>query len=165
MEAYLNALEDRAAGNKPIAKLASVASFFVSRIDKAVDVQLEGLDANVYPDARALIGKSAIANAKLAYAAFRRLFDHPRFAALQAKGARVQRPLWASTSTKNPAFRDVLYVEELIGPDTVDTVPLDTMRAMIAHGNVRRSVDHDDLDGARAVEARRSRAWGSISTR
>ncbi|HKD74972.1 MAG TPA: transaldolase, partial [Ktedonobacterales bacterium] len=137
--AYLNALEKRVAAGQPIDKLASVASFFVSRVDTEVDKRLDALHANTSDSAKqaqidALHGKAAIANAKIAYEIFQRLFKSDRFAALKAKGAQPQRCLWASTSTKNPKYRDVLYVEELIGPDTVDTMPPQTIDAFRDHG-------------------------------
>ncbi len=160
MQAYLEALEARAAAGQPVARLASVASFFVSRVDTLVDKQLqEGIaaaeaagDGARAERLRGLLGKAAIANAKLAYARFRELFDGERFARLRQHGASVQRPLWASTSVKNPAYRDVLYVEELIGRDTVNTLPLETMKAFEDHGTVRRTVDKG-LDEARAALA------------
>jgi len=150
--AYVRALEHRAAEGKPIERIASVASFFVSRIDTLVDAQLEAkARASADPAATAaferLRGTVAIANAKRAYGRFRQIFADPRFAALQAKGARVQRPLWASTSTKDPRYRDVLYVESLIGPDTVNTLPLETIDAFRDHGRARASLE-EDLDGA-----------------
>ena len=132
-------LERRAALGEPIDRIGSVASFFVSRIDSAVDKQLGQLADNA-PDEQAkqringLMGKAAIANAKLAYEAFLRIFGGERFAKLKEKGARVQRPLWASTSTKNPAYPDTMYLDTLIGPDTVNTVPPDTLKAFRDHG-------------------------------
>lgn len=154
MEAYLSALEKRVAAGEPVDRLASVASFFVSRVDSAVDAQLEKkIEAAGSEEEKAhlrsLLGKAAIANAKMAYSRFQEIFGGERFAKLRAAGARVQRPLWASTSTKNPAYRDVLYVEELIGPDTVNTMPLKTVEAFADHGVVRRTVDAD-LDRAKA---------------
>jgi len=148
MEAYLTALERRAAEGLPIDRVASVASFFISRVDSAVDALLEERiqeadDTTEADRLRALRGRAAIANAKLAYRGFREAFGGERFARLQEKGARVQRPLWASTSTKNPEYRDVVYVEELIGPDTVNTMPLATVQAFADHGEVRRTVDQD----------------------
>jgi transaldolase len=125
--------------------VASVASFFVSRVDTKVD---KALDAIGSEDARALRGRAAVANAKLAYAAYREIFGGDEFADLRAAGARVQRCLWASTSTKNPEYRDVLYVEELIGPETVNTMPLDTIEAFLDHGRLARTLDAD-LDEAR----------------
>jgi transaldolase len=145
-EAYLGALEERMAAGKDINRIASVASFFVSRVDVLVDKLLEDKIKAVGASAqqqklKALEGKAAIANARLAYQEFKRLFGEPRFAALKQRGARVQRPLWASTSTKNPAYRDVLYAEELIGPDTVDTMTLTTIERFREHGRVRLSVE------------------------
>jgi transaldolase len=153
-EAYLGALEERIAAGKDINRIASVASFFVSRVDVLVDKLLEDKIKAVGASAqqqklKALEGKAAIANARLAYQEFKRLFGEPRFAALKQRGARVQRPLWASTSTKNPAYRDVLYVEELIGPDTVNTMPLTTIERFREHGKVRLSIE-DQLREAKA---------------
>jgi transaldolase len=115
--------------------MASVASFFVSRVDTEIDNRLDGVKK---PE---LKGKSAIANAKLAYQLFLERFSTSRWKALEAKGARVQRPLWASTSTKNPSYRDVIYVEELIGPRSINTMPPQTVDAFRDHGNVKRTVD------------------------
>ncbi len=153
--AYLNALERRVKENKPVDRIASVASFFVSRVDTKVDKQLQAkLQQTSHPGEQAalrrLLGKAAIANAKLAYQRFKEVFGNPRFAVLKARGARVQRPLWASTSTKNPAYRDVYYVEELIGPDTIDTIPPATVDAFRDHGVVRPTLE-EGLDEARAV--------------
>ena len=145
IEAYLAGLEDRVKARKPIDGLASVASFFVSRVDTEVDKRLDALIAKAPPAEKErlalLKGRAAIANAKLAYKLFREKFSGPRWEALAKEGARVQRPLWASTSTKNPAYRDVMYVEELIGPDTVDTMPPATIEAFRDHGVVQRTVD------------------------
>ncbi|HEX2202597.1 MAG TPA: transaldolase [Longimicrobium sp.] len=146
MEAYLRGMERRAEAGGPLDRVASVASFFVSRVDTAVDAELEKIGGE---EARRLVGKAAVANAKLAYARFQEVFSGERWERLAAKGARVQRPLWASTSTKNPAYRDVIYVEELIGPHTVNTMPLATVEAFADHGVARRTVDRD-VDGARA---------------
>ena len=146
IEAYLAGLEDRAAKGGELSHVASVASFFVSRVDGAIDPRLDALvAAGTLPAdrARALQGKAAIANAKRAYRLFQERFAGPRWAALAAKGAQVQRPLWASTSTKNPAYRDVLYVEQLIGPDTVNTMPPATLEAFRDHGITARTVDAD----------------------
>ena len=146
IEAYLAGLEDRAATGGDLSHVASVASFFVSRVDGAIDPRLDALvAAGTLPAdrARALQGKAAIANAKRAYRLFQERFAGPRWAALAAKGAQVQRPLWASTSTKNPAYRDVLYVEQLIGPDTVNTMPPATLEAFRDHGITARTVDAD----------------------
>src|SRR5215469_3200943 len=147
-EAYLGALEERLAAGKDISRIASVASFFVSRVDVLVDQLLEdkikATSTSVdQQKLKALRGKAAIANARLAYQEFKRLFSTPRFEALRQHGARVQRPLWASTGTKNPAYSDVLYVEELIGPDTVNTMPLKTLESFRDHGRVRLSVEEN----------------------
>jgi len=146
--AYIRALERRLAEEKPIQSLASVASFFVSRIDTLADQWLdEKIEQTTYrstvEELKALKGKVAIANAKIAYERFQAIFSDARFQTLQDKGAKVQRPLWASTSTKNPAYSDVLYVETLIGPDTVNTMPLETLAAFRDHGRVQRTVDKD----------------------
>ena len=145
-EAYLSALEERLAAGKDISRIASVASFFVSRVDVLVDKLLQDKIKATSASAeqqklKALQGKAAIANARLAYQEFKRLFGTPRFEALRQHGARVQRPLWASTGTKNPAYRDVLYVEELIGPNTVNTMPLKTLESFRDHGRVSLSVE------------------------
>jgi transaldolase len=142
--AYVDGLERRAAAGEPIDHLASVASFFVSRVDGKVDARLETLG---HPE---LQGIAAVANAKLAYRSFQQIFAGPRWEALAAKGAHVQRPLWASTSTKNPAYPDTLYVEELIGPRTVNTLPEATIAAFEDHGRLARRIDAD-VDGAVAV--------------
>lgn len=146
MEAYLRALERRAADGASLDRVASVASFFVSRVDTAVDAELEKRLESADTDAerariQALFGKAAIANAKVAYQHFSDAFSGDRFARLRERGAHVQRPLWASTSTKNPAYRDVVYVENLIGPHTVNTMPLATVQAFADHGEARRTVD------------------------
>jgi transaldolase/glucose-6-phosphate isomerase len=146
-EAYLRALEARAGRSELLSGIASVASFFVSRIDTAVDDLLEEklktAPARGRRKIEALRGKTAIANAKLAYQIFREVFSGPRWEALKEKGARPQRVLWASTSTKNPAYRDVLYVEELIGPQTVNTMPPATVDAFRDHGRLRNSLEED----------------------
>lgn len=150
IDAYLEGLEDRIRDGKPVDALASVASFFVSRVDTAIDRRLDEIAAargEAGESIRALRGKAAIANARLAYRLFTERFAGPRWQQLEARGARVQRPLWASTSTKNPAYRDVLYVEELIGPDTVNTLPPATIEAFRDHGLVSRTIDRD-LEGA-----------------
>ncbi|HEY3113920.1 MAG TPA: transaldolase [Gemmatimonadaceae bacterium] len=145
IEAYMAGLEDRIKAGQPIDGLASVASFFVSRVDTEVDKRLDALIAKASPAEKErlkmLKGRAAIANAKLAYRLFRQKFAGPRWEALAKQGARVQRPLWASTSTKNPEYRDVMYVEDLIGPDTVDTMPPATIEAFRDHGVVDRTVD------------------------
>jgi transaldolase len=152
--AYLTGLEVRNGEGKDISTIASVASFFVSRVDTLVDKRLEDMikasnDPAEQQKLQALAGKAAIANARLVYQEFKRIFNTPRFESLKHIGAHVQRPLWASTSTKNPAYRDVLYAEELIGPDTVDTMPLETIEKFRDHGKVRCSME-DNLDGAKA---------------
>lgn len=145
IEAYLGGLEDRIKAHQPIDGIASVASFFVSRVDTEIDKRLDALIAKASPAEKErlqlLKGRAAIANAKLAYRLFTNKFSGPRWEALKKQGARVQRPLWASTSTKNPAYRDVMYVEELIGPDTVNTMPPATIDAFRDHGAVQRTVD------------------------
>ena len=150
IEAYLGGLEDRAAAGQPIDRVASVASFFVSRVDSEIDKRLDALAAARPADRErlaAMKGKAAIANAKMAYRLFREMFAGPRWERLRAAGARLQRPLWASTSTKNPAYRDVMYVEDLIGPDTVNTMPPATLDAFRDHGETRRTVDsHPDAE-------------------
>ncbi|MGH9202943.1 MAG: transaldolase, partial [Vicinamibacterales bacterium] len=149
IEAYLSGLEDRVAAGQPIDRVASVASFFVSRVDTEIDKRLNAMAADASNVARdhllSLRGKAAIANARLAYRLFSQRFSvgDARWDRLAALGAMVQRPLWASTSTKNPAYRDVIYVEQLIGPHTVDTLPTATMEAFRDHGVVARTVDMD----------------------
>jgi transaldolase len=150
--AYLEALKSRRAANKPIDRLASVASFFVSRVDTLVDKLLDEKIAAATSDTErkrleSLKGKAAIANAKIAYESFQRLFSGPAWEELAATGAAVQRPLWASTSVKNPAYPDVMYVDNLIGPDTVNTMPRPTIAAFLDHGVVERTIDRD-LDAA-----------------
>ncbi|MBV8822485.1 MAG: transaldolase [Ktedonobacteraceae bacterium] len=154
-DAYLTGLEVRNSEGKDISTIASVASFFVSRVDTLVDKRLEDMikasnDPAEQQQLQALAGKAAIANARLVYQEFKRIFSTPRFESLKHVGAHVQRPLWASTSTKNPAYRDVLYAEELIGPDTVDTMPLETIEKFRDHGKVRSSIE-DHLDDAKAT--------------
>jgi transaldolase len=156
IRAYVAGLADRQAAGKAIDRLASVASFFVSRVDTEVDARLDALAATKTGAERdrvlALRGKAAIANAKLAYQLFRDEFSAASWAGLRAANARVQRPLWASTGVKNPAYRDVMYVEQLIGPDTVNTMPPALIEAFRDHGDVRRTVDAD-VDGARRTLA------------
>ena len=152
MEAYLRGLEQRVQAGGDVSRVASVASFFVSRVDSSIDAQLEKIVAEGGERgerAKGLMGRAAVANAKLAYERFTQIFSGERWERLAAKGARVQRPLWASTSTKNPDYRDVIYVEELVGPHTVNTMPMNTVEAFADHGVARRSVD-SDLDRARA---------------
>jgi len=145
VEAYLRGLERLVESGGNPTKVASVASFFVSRVDTEADRRLDEAGA---PDD--LKGKLAVANAKLAYERYKQLFAGSRWEALEAKGARTQRCLWASTSTKNPAYRDVLYVEELIGPATVDTMPEETIDAFQDHGEVALTLEAD-LDEAKQV--------------
>ncbi len=165
IDAYIDGLEERMKAGKPIDRLASVASFFVSRVDTEVDKRIDALiaaDASKAATLGALKGKAAIANAKMAYALFQKKFTGGRWDALAAKGAGVQRPLWASTSTKNPAYRDVMYVEQLIGPHTVNTLPPATLDAFRDHGEVKRTVDRD-MDVARKVLADLEAAGISIA--
>jgi transaldolase len=148
IEAYLAGLERLAAEpTADLASVASVASFFISRVDTEVDRRLDAIGT---PEARGLRGKAAVAQAKLAYQLFLDAFSGARWDALAARGARVQRPLWASTSTKDEAYPDTLYVDELIGPNTVNTLPDATLDAFADHGTVSRRVDAD-VDDARAV--------------
>jgi transaldolase / glucose-6-phosphate isomerase len=152
--AYVRALEQRAAAGQDLAGMAGVASFFVSRIDTAVDALIDAKLPKADDAQKKLLesvrSKVAIANAKLAYERYRRIFSGPRWDALAAKGAQTQRVLWASTSTKNPKLRDVLYIEELIGKDTVNTIPPATYDAFKDHGRPRASLI-EDLEGARRV--------------
>jgi transaldolase len=148
IDAFMSGLEQ--ADEAHVATLTSVASFFVSRVDTEVDRRLDGIGS---PEARALRGKAAIANARLAYEIFEKHFASPRWQALSNQGARVQRPLWASTSTKDPAYRDTMYVEDLIAPHTVNTMPEATMHAMADHGVVRGNTIAGTYDEARQVFA------------
>lgn len=155
IEAYLAGLERRVENNLPIGHQASVASFFVSRIDTKVDGWLDEIVRQGGASAKkaeSLKGKVAVANAKLAYELFQEQFATPRFDALKKKGARVQRPLWASTSTKNKAYPDLMYVDTLIGANTVNTVPHQTLDAVKDHAKVELTIE-DDLEGARQVLA------------
>lgn len=154
-EAYVAGLEQFASRGGNVSKMASVASFFISRIDTLVDSMLNdrlksAKDANQQALLKTLLGKVAIANGKLTYQRYQKIFSGPRWQALAAKGAQTQRVLWASTSTKNPNYRDVIYVEELIGPDTVNTMPPATIDAFRDHGKVRNSLT-EDLPGAKKV--------------
>ncbi|HZM87985.1 MAG TPA: transaldolase [Blastocatellia bacterium] len=158
MEAYIRGLERRVAENKPIDNISSVASFFVSRIDSAVDKELERRISQTTDDQektklKSLLGRIAIANAKMAYQRYKKVFYGQRFAELKEKGAQVQRPLWASTSTKNPVYPDVYYVEALIGPETVDTLPPATIIAFRDHGRARVTIE-GNLDEERALLTR-----------
>jgi transaldolase len=150
--AYISALAARQAAGQPIDRIASVASFFVSRVDTLVDKLLDEKiaatgDATQKGWLQSLKGKAAIANAKIAYQSFERLLSGAEWDSLAAAGAEVQRPLWASTSVKNPAFPDTMYVDELIGPHTVNTMPRPTIAAFLDHGTVARTIDKD-LSGA-----------------
>lgn len=151
--AYIAGLRRRQAAGGEIGRVASVASFFVSRVDTKVDKALDEIGTQAALAAR---GQAAIANAKLAYHAYKEIFEGGEFDELSATGARVQRCLWASTSTKNPAYRDVMYAEELIGPKTVDTLPTETIHAFLDHGVVSRTLDvglDEALAAIRAVES------------
>lgn len=155
MDAYFEGLERRAAAGQELGSIRSVASFFVSRVDTKVDAAIEKRAAEPGADRaalEALRGRAAVANARLAYEAYEQAIATPRFGALRAKGAHVQRPLWASTGTKNKAYSDVLYVDELIGPDTVNTLPPATLAAFNDHGTVEARIRRD-LPGAREVFA------------
>lgn len=152
-EAYIAGLEERAARGQPVEGVASVASFFLSRIDVLVDPLLEEIAGAGGPKAetaRVLRGQTAIASAKLAYAMYREIFTGARFSGLRARNARTQRVLWASTSTKNPEYSDVKYVEPLIGPDTINTLPLETIGAYRDHGRPASRLE-EGLDAARRV--------------
>jgi transaldolase/glucose-6-phosphate isomerase len=156
-EAYISALEARAKKGEDLSHIASVASFFVSRIDTLIDGIIdEKLAAEKDESRRAVLssihGKIAIANAKLTYKKYQELFSGPRWQALGAKGAQTQRLLWASTSTKNPKYRDVIYVEELIGADTVDTIPPATFDAFRAHGKLRNSLTENVADAQQTMD-------------
>src|SRR6185503_7469286 len=157
-DAYIRGLERRAAEGKNVYDISSVASFFVSRIDTAIDKLLKErmrmtTDESEKKELQGLLGKAAIANAKIAYQKVKEIFYGDRFAALREKGARVQRQLWASTGTKDPSYPDVYYVAELIGPDTVNTLPPATYSAFRDHGKVRPSLE-EDVEGARKMIAR-----------
>lgn len=147
IDAYLDGLEAYAGD---LSTVSSVASFFVSRVDSEVDKRLDAIGT---PDAAALRGRAAVANAQLAYELFCNRFSGPRWVALAARGARVQRPLWASTSTKDPSYPDTRYVDELIGPDTVNTLPDATLAAFDDHGTLARTVDADLSGARRTVDA------------
>lgn len=155
MEAYVSGLEAYAAAGGDVATVASVASFFVSRVDTEVDRRIEAAAGDAGDGAEELLalrGKAAVAQARQAYRLFEQRFSGPRWEALAAKGAHVQRPLWASTSTKNPAYPDLAYVDTLIGPETVNTMPGGTIDDFLDHGTVARTVD-TDLAGADRVVA------------
>ena len=145
-EAYVRGLERLVEGGGDPGRLASVASFFVSRVDTEADKRLDELDGH-----DELKGNLAIANAKLAYQTYTEVFSGDRWKALEDKGASVQRCLWASTSTKNPDYPDTIYVEELVGPETVNTMPRELVEAVLDHGDIRGNTIEEDLDGARKV--------------
>lgn len=149
IEAYLSGLEELAEAepDRDLSTVSSVASFFISRVDTEIDRRLDDIGTD---EARALRGRAAVAQAQLAYQLFEERFRGPRWEALAARGARVQRPLWASTSTKDPSYPDTLYVDQLIGPHTVNTMPDATLEAFADHGTLARTVDAD-VDGARRV--------------
>ena len=156
-EAYIAGLEDLAGRGGNLKKIASVASFFISRIDSLVDSKLEEKikatnDAKQLALLKSLLGKVAIANGKLTYQRYQHIFSGPKWQGLAAKGARTQRVLWASTSTKNPNYRDVMYVEELIGPDTVNTMPPATVDAFRDHGKLRNSLTEDLPAAAKVMD-------------
>jgi len=150
IDAFMAGLEQAAANGHDISKMASVASFFVSRVDTEVDKRLDKIAT---PEAQALRGKAAIANARLAYELYESKLATPRWAALKAKGAKVQRPLWASTSTKDPAFPDTMYVVDLVVADTVNTMPEATLHATADHGVLRGDTVHGTYDESRALFA------------
>jgi transaldolase / glucose-6-phosphate isomerase len=156
-EAYIAGLEQFAKNGGDVSRMASVASFFISRIDSAVDAIIDAKlkasrDAREQELLKSVAGKVAIANGKQTYEKYEEIFSTPRWKALAAKGAQTQRVLWASTSTKNPAYRDVLYVEELIGPDTVDTIPPATLDAFRDHGKLRQSLTEDLASAHKTME-------------
>src|SRR5579872_7006582 len=161
VEAYMTGLERLKRTGGEVFRIGSVASFFVSRIDVAVDKRLDRLGDKKIADR--LRGKAGIANAKIAYANYKSLFSAPRWAALAASGAKTQRLLWASTSTKNPAYKDTMYVEALIGRDTVDTIPPATIDAFRDHGVVKSGVIEQDVAGARATLGELERHGISLS--
>jgi transaldolase len=151
IDAYMAGLEQAADNGHDISKIASVASFFVSRVDTEVDKRLEAIGTD---EARALKGKAAVANARLAYELYEQKLDTDRWRALAAQGAKVQRPLWASTSTKDPAFPDTMYVVDLVVADTVNTMPEATLRATADHGELHGDTVHGTYDESRAVFAK-----------
>jgi transaldolase len=156
IDAYINGLESlAAAGTTDLSTVASVASFFISRVDSEADKRLDAIGT---PEALALKGKAAVTQGVLAYQLFLRRFSGPRWARLAALGARVQRPLWASTSTKNPSYPDTLYVDSLIGPDTVNTLPEPTLEAFADHGTLARTID--TVDAIAAADA----TWKALAS-
>jgi len=154
--AYIAGLEELATRGGDLKKMAGVASFFISRIDTLVDSmiddKLKNADAQQQILLKSVHGKVAIANGKLTYKRYQQIFSGPRWDALASKGAQTQRVLWASTSTKNPAYRDVMYVEELIGPDTVDTMPPATVDAFRDHGKLRNSLTENVAESQKVMD-------------
>src|SRR6266700_535816 len=155
-EAYISGLEKFAASGGDLSRVASVASFFISRIDAAIDAQLNDklkatTDAGQQALLKSLLGRVAIANGKLTYQSYLKIFSGPRWSALASKGAQTQRVLWASTGTKDPKYSDVLYIEELIGPDTVNTIPPATFDAFRDHGKLRNSLTEDVTGAAKTM--------------
>ncbi|PZC49335.1 MAG: transaldolase / glucose-6-phosphate isomerase [Chloroflexi bacterium] len=153
IEAYISGIEDYvASGGKP-GQIASVASFFVSRVDTSVDGILQELPNSEQESVKALFGKTAVSNAKLAYRDFKSTFAQDRFSILRKSGAMPQRPLWASTSTKNPAYNDLLYVESLIGPDTVNTMPPETLSALLDHGQITHTIEEGQKEAEEHIDS------------
>lgn len=156
MEAYLKGIEKRLDNRQPVNHIASVASFFVSRMDSKVDklleahINAEGPQSELAPQ---LVGRLAVANTKLAYQDFRRVFESQRFRSLSSQGVRYQRPLWASTSTKNPRYSDILYVQELIGAHTVNTLPQNTLEAFLDHGMVELTIEDENEKARQQMQA------------
>ena len=149
MLAYINGLADRVELGYPIDTIAGVASFFISRVDTEIDKRLESIGSSA---ALALRGQAAVAQARLAYSMFREVFSGDAWSFLRSRGARLQRPLWASTSTKNPAYPDTLYVDQLIGPDTVNTLPESTIEAFREHGTIASTIDRNVEESRRIWE-------------
>jgi transaldolase/glucose-6-phosphate isomerase len=160
--AFIDGLERRVRSGKPVDRIASVASVFVSRIDSAVDKLLDDKIAKGQPQLQALLGKTGLANLKITYQCFKKLFESERFGKLAAKGATAQRPLWASTGTKNPAYSDLLYVENTVGKQTVNTMPPATLDALLDHGIVRPNSLEEDLAGAQTTLAALAQAQISL---
>ncbi len=151
MEAYFKALEGRLAEGKSVDNIFSVASFFVSRVDTEADKRMDKVQDKVGSAVNALRGRVAVANALVAYEKFEEHFSGSRWEALRSKGANLQRPLWASTSTKNPSYSDILYVQELIGPHCVNTMPQKTLAAFLDHGRVERTITPQAIENAHKV--------------
>jgi transaldolase len=153
MRAYLDGLERLKSSGKPLSSVSSVASFFVSRVDTLTDKLLSERIAQGATQLEPLLGQAANANAILAYRDYQRVFESETFAPLRAAGARVQRPLWASTSTKNPAYPDTKYVDPLIGPNTVNTIPPATLAAIRDHGTAQRTIDRDPAEAEQVMSS------------